>query len=662
MEGTVSSTRPGAGSFDGPGLGGAQRPHTGRVVDLRRITDPARLDAVRQTGLLDTPAEAVFNDLAELAARLLGMPLAFVTLVDDQRSYWKATVGTGIADTDTRSRQNTVQESFCQYLVATDGPVVIADASVDDLTRDNPSVESMGVRAWAGYPVRHPAGHVLGSFCVVDTSPRTFTDDDLTTLSMLATAASREVALRLALTQVREAGDELQRRAELLTLEQYARARQQAQVDQNLATLQGLNRAAIAMNALDTVEAVLRACTEQAATLIGARQAVSSVTRGPDWSQAVTAVVLDGEYAAWRDYAALPDGSGIYALVCETNQPIRLTQDELEAHPRWRGFGSHAADHPPMRGWLAAPLVARDGSNLGLIQLSDKTSEPADHRAGRGPHPPAEFSDENLAVLVQLAQIAGPALEKAVSFEREHQIAVELQRSLLPILPSLPGVAAAARYLPGTDDMLVGGDWYDLFELRPGWVALAVGDVVGHGLRSASLMGQLRSALRAYAMVEDDPAAVVAHLDRLAATLHSGYDEQDLDVIATLAYAAWHPASGIVRLILAGHPAPLTRDRDGRVSTMDADPGLPLGAVPGLGYTETIHRLEPGAALLLFSDGLVESRTRPVGDGLAELRATLAEAPVPLDDLDALSDHLIAELTGGRNDDDLAVLIVSHPS
>jgi serine/threonine-protein kinase RsbW len=92
---------------------------------------------------------------------------------------------------------------------------------------------------------------------------------------------------------------------------------------------------------------------------------------------------------------------------------------------------------------------------------------------------------------------------------------------------------------------------------------------------------------------------------------------------------------------------------------MDAEPGLPLGAVPGLGYTETVHRLEPGATLLLFSDGLVESRTRPVGDGLAELSATLTGAPTTLE-LDALSDHLIVQLTGGRNDDDLAVLIVSH--
>jgi len=606
------------------------------TADPARIRHGDRLDAVRDTGLLDTPAEAVFNDLAELAARLLRMPLAFVTFVDDRRSYWKAAIGTGIDDHDVSTRQNTVEESFCQYLITTGGPVVVPDASLDTLTRENPSIASMGVRAWAGYPVRHPDGHVLGSFCVVDTEPRVFAEDDLRTLSMLADAASREVALRLALTRIGRAHTELDRQADVIVVEQAARERHQARVERNLEMLQGLNQAAVALNHLDGVQEVLQVCTEHAAAIVGTRQGVSSITRDRGWAQAIAAVVLDDRYTAWKDYQTPPDGSGIYAWVCEENQPVRLTQAELETHPRWRGFGAHAGAHPPMNGWLAAPLVARDGLNLGLIQLSDKTD--------------GEFTDEDLAVLVQLARIAGPALEKALSFEREHQIAVELQRSLLPVLPDLPGLAAHARYLPGSDDMLVGGDWYDLFELRPGWVALAVGDVVGHGLRSAGLMGQLRTALRAYAMVEDGPAAVVAHLDRLAGTL-------DGDPMATLAYAAWHPGSGIVRLVLAGHPAPVTVDPSGRVSVLDGDPGLPLGAMPGRGYTETIHRLDPGATLLMFSDGLVESRARPIGDGLAALHGVLPRAAAGAD-LEALCAHLIDELTAGRNDDDIALLAV----
>ncbi len=441
-----------------------------------------------------------------------------------------------------------------------------------------------------------------------------------------------------------------------LTDLELARRAEQAQLERHLATLEALNRAAVEMNRLTRVEDVLRVCTEHAIAIVGARQGVSSITRGLDWSQAIASVVLDDAYSAYRSYATVPDGSGIYAMVCETNEPVRMTQAELEAHPRWRGFGAHAVEHPPMRGWLAAPLVAADGQNLGLIQLSDKIPAGLPTRPriplARGAEPPAhdEFTDGDLAVLVQLAQLASPALEKTLDLEREHQIAVELQRSLLPELPVLSGVELSARYVPGSDDMLVGGDWYDVFELRPGWVGLAVGDVVGHGLRSASLMGQVRSALRAYAVLEEDPAAVVAHLDRFVASLAG-------EPIATLAFVAWHPASGCARVVLAGHPAPALRAPDGAVATLDADPGLPLGALPGagVGYTSTLHELPPGGTVVHFSDGLVESRQRPVGDGLEQLAAALALAPP---EVSATCDLLVGELTGGHNLDDVALLAV----
>ena len=446
-----------------------------------------------------------------------------------------------------------------------------------------------------------------------------------------------------------------------LTDLELARRAEQAQLEHHLATLEALNRAAVEMNRLTRVDDVLRVCTDHAIAIVGARQGVSSITRGLDWSQALAAVVLDDTYSAYRDYAAPPDGSGIYAMVCETNQPVRMTQAELEAHARWRGFGAHAGAHPPMRGWLAAPLVAADGQNLGLIQLTDKLPSQTVTRPrvplARGAEPPHddEFTDGDLAVLVQLAQLASPALEKTLDLEREHHIAVELQRSLLPELPRLPGADLAARYVPGSDDMLVGGDWYDVFELRPGWVGLAVGDVVGHGLRSASLMGQVRSALRAYALLEEDPAAVVAHLDRFVASL-------DGEPIVTLAFVAWQPASGTARVVLAGHPAPALRRPDGTVTTLDADPGLPLGALPeaGLGYTSTVHTVPPGATVVLFSDGLVETRRRPVGEGLRQLAAVLALAPP---DADGACDLLVRELTGGRNVDDVALLAVrAHPA
>jgi GAF domain-containing protein len=148
-----------------------------------------------------------------------------------------------------------------------------------------------------------------------------------------------------------------------------------------------------------TLEEFLYEVTRQARTLIGAHQSVTSLTLGASIEQWITAVDLSDRYAAWRAYEVQPKGDGIYAVVLETNRPMRLTQRELEAHPRWRAFGSEANHHPPMRGWLAAPLVARDGRNLGLIQLSDKDA--------------GEFTEQDEAVLVELATLAASAIENA---------------------------------------------------------------------------------------------------------------------------------------------------------------------------------------------------------------------------------------------------------
>jgi PAS domain S-box-containing protein len=166
--------------------------------------------------------------------------------------------------------------------------------------------------------------------------------------------------------------------------------------------LQGLADAAVQVARAADLHAVLDEITAAARSIIGAHQGVVSLTRGPDWSQAINAVALTDKYAPWRQYDAATDGSGIYAWVCSENRPVRMTQAELEAHPRWRGFGRHAADHPPMRGWLAAPLIGRDGRNLGLIQLSDKDDG-------------GEFDETDEAMLVQLAQLASAAVEQSVA-------------------------------------------------------------------------------------------------------------------------------------------------------------------------------------------------------------------------------------------------------
>lgn len=167
------------------------------------LLDVGRLAAVARTGLLDSVPDEPFDRLARLAAALLDTPLAFVTIVDDTRSYWKSAIGIdaiGIVD-----RNQSIPDSFCQYIVATGERLIVDDAAHDPRTRDNPSVRKLGVAAWAGFPLIAPTGEVLGSFCVVDMRTRSWSEQDINVLQTLSAAATGEVALRMALYHEREA-------------------------------------------------------------------------------------------------------------------------------------------------------------------------------------------------------------------------------------------------------------------------------------------------------------------------------------------------------------------------------------------------------------------------------------------------------------------------
>ncbi|MEP4652528.1 MAG: SpoIIE family protein phosphatase, partial [Ilumatobacter sp.] len=162
------------------------------VQVAERVADPGRLEAVAATGLLDSAADAAFDRIAAIAARLLDAPFGFITVVDDTRSFWKACIG--IQATDPRDRQNAVEESFCQYVIGLDDELLVDDTRLDARTADNPSIESMGVLAWAGVPLRAARGEVLGTLCVVDTRTRSWTADDAELLRDLSAIVVDEIA------------------------------------------------------------------------------------------------------------------------------------------------------------------------------------------------------------------------------------------------------------------------------------------------------------------------------------------------------------------------------------------------------------------------------------------------------------------------------------
>ncbi|WP_315791836.1 ATP-binding protein [Fischerella sp. JS2] len=197
------------------------------------------------------------------------------------------------------------------------------------------------------------------------------------------------------------------------------RARLLEREQQQTRRLQKLAEASLTINSTLSLNERLQLITELARDLIEAHQSVTSMTVDNNWAQAIHTVSLSDKYAQWRNYNEKPNGSGIYTLICRTQSPIRMTQAELEAHPAWHNFGKQKDAHPPMRGWLAAPLTSRNGNNLGLIQLSDKYE--------------GEFDTEDEAILVQLAQMASTAIDNARLYE-ESQRANRIKDEFLAVL------------------------------------------------------------------------------------------------------------------------------------------------------------------------------------------------------------------------------------
>jgi PAS domain S-box-containing protein len=234
-------------------------------------------------------------------------------------------------------------------------------------------------------------------------------------------------------------------------------------------------------------------------------------------------------------------------------------------------------------------------------------------------------------------------------YQREHKIAETLQRSLLPErLPQIEGVELAARYLPGARGASIGGDWYDVLERPDGRVALVVGDVVGHGLRAAAAMGQLRNAVRAYGLVEASPSEVVARINRL---VMSGVEE----VMATVLYLVLDRETGELSFSAAGHPPPLVLAPDGP-RFLEGGRSVPIGASDPAVFREASAVLPPGSSLLLYTDGLVERRDEALDRRLDKLAAVAGAADGPLD---ALCERVIEVVLGqGEPGDDVALLAV----
>jgi PAS domain S-box-containing protein len=328
----------------------------------------------------------------------------------------------------------------------------------------------------------------------------------------------------------------------------------------------------------------------------------------------------------------VPADAGIAGRVLKTRAPVVLDDPPPEdlADPSILDAG--------ISSMVGVPLIAHD-EVIGVIEI--------------GTRKPRRLGPEDVDLLRLTADRVALAVDHARAFRREHRIAETLQRSLLPqTLPALPGVALGARYLPAASEAEVGGDWYDAIALTGGRALLVLGDVSGKGLAAASTLGALRNAIRAYALEGHGPAEIAERLNEFVLA------DPGREHMATLVLAMFDPVGGELSWVNAGHPSPLILSANGQAELLEGGRSVPLGVLPFPGYAVATTTLEPGGALVLYTDGLIERRGEHLDDGMKLLLRAAAHGPL---DPDALCDRLLAAAAPtGATSDDIALLALAH--
>jgi PAS domain S-box-containing protein len=394
---------------------------------------------------------------------------------------------------------------------------------------------------------------------------------------------------------------------------------------QTIGRLQAVADAALTHRDLD---ALLPAILERTRDVLDAEAAALLLCQEDGTLSLTTSDPVIGEARLER----VPADAGVAGRVLASRAPVLLHEPSPEdlADPAILDAG--------ITSMIGVPLVAHN-EVIGVIEI--------------GCRAPRQLGPEDVDLLRLTADRVALAVDHARAFGREHRIAETLQRSLLPqTLPALPGVALAARYLPAASEAEVGGDWYDAIALTGGRALLVLGDVSGKGLAAASTLGALRNAIRAYALEGHGPAQIAERLNDFVLA------DPGRDHMATLVLAVFDPVGGELSWVNAGHPSPLLVTATGQARLLEGGRSVPLGVMPFPGYGVERATIEPGGALVLYTDGLIERRGEHLDEGMALLLRAAAHGSL---EPEALCDRLLeAAAPSGATSDDIALLALAH--
>ncbi|MDO9457684.1 GAF domain-containing SpoIIE family protein phosphatase [Nocardioides sp.] len=587
-----------------------------------------------------------FDHYARLVRRLLGVPVGLVSLVEPDRQVFVGAIG--LPDAYQRSRETPLSHSFCQYVVKDERPLIISDARVDPRLSDNLAIEDLGVVAYAGWPVTDHTGRAIGSLCAIDSVPREWTREDVETLEDLAAACSAELAERQRAIEAeiaRESAEEFgeQTRA-LLTL------------STALAATETLADVAAAVVRISTTEL---GCSHAGLWLrsgvavghaapVASEDRMRSRVRAEPRPETLTYVENSDTWLNALVLGELPlDGTNPLGEALTRRQMVAYESRAAQnlAYPH--------LDNPEQLGEARAFLPLRlGGRDYGVLALL---------WPGR-----RQFTDHDRVNMAALASYTAQAVHRAQLLQQRLDVALTLQHAMLTSLPRPAHLTLTARYRPAGAGEEVGGDWYDALVTPSGTTYVMIGDVAGHDMEAAAVMGQLRSMLRMTAWLsatsyDGTPARELEQLD-------CAMEGLAVDTVATAVLARIEPlvdgpaGSGDGRRLLrwanAGHLPPVLVEPDGTARLLTgADGNDPmLGMSPDAPRCDQTVAVAPGSCLLLYTDGLVERRGEPLDEGLERLLAAVTRHAARSQD--ELLDLVLHDLVGDTPTDDVALLAV----